>query len=97
MFGEVTDARAAKVIDLRRRTRPQGLVELFRAVRGVRTGESVEVVATDPGLGYEIARWAHEMGHPILAIVEEPGYSRILIERGPWSGIDREFARQVAS
>ncbi len=52
---------------------PMPIIKTAQAIKEMKTGEVLEVLATDDGIKPDIAAWISRTGHELLKIDEEPG------------------------
>jgi tRNA 2-thiouridine synthesizing protein A len=69
-----------KVIDSRGSFCPGPITDLFRAYRASNIGDEIEVWATDPAAKSDISAWAARSGNQVLDIIDEQGYTRIIVK-----------------
>jgi tRNA 2-thiouridine synthesizing protein A len=60
---------------------PMPIVKTAQAVKGVPSGELLEVLATDPGSVKDFAAWTRSTGNAIVEQSEEAGVYRFVIRR----------------
>lgn len=68
-----------KVLDCRGSFCPGPITELFKAYRTAQIGDVIELWATDPAAKADVTAWASKSGNELQGIVEEQGYTRILV------------------
>jgi len=54
---------------------------LHKSVRSLSSGNTVEVIATDPATTRDIPKFCHFLGHDLLINEEESGRYRYLIKK----------------
>ena len=69
-----------KILDTRGSYCPGPLTELFKAYRSAKEGDLIEVWATDPAAKPDIQAWTSRTGNQLVEVVEETGYTRILVK-----------------
>jgi tRNA 2-thiouridine synthesizing protein A len=69
-----------KVIDSRGSFCPGPITDLFKAYRSSQLGDVFDLLATDPAAKADVTAWTQKSGNELLDIVEEPGYTRIVIK-----------------
>lgn len=69
-------------LDARRLLCPMPVIRAQNKVAELRPGDTLEVVATDPGALNDIPAWCRINGHKVLQTREENGDIIILIEVG---------------
>lgn len=75
---EISDGK--KILDTRGSYCPGPLTELFKAYRLAKEGDLLEVWATDPAAKPDIKAWTSRTGNQLVEVVEERGYTRILVK-----------------
>jgi len=61
---------------------PMPMIKLVKAIKGLNSGEILEMLGTDPGTKSDLKRWCDRTGHIILEINEaENGIFRFLIQK----------------
>ena len=69
-----------KVVDSRGSFCPGPITDLFKAYRQANLGDVIELLATDPAAKGDVTAWAKRSGNELLQIVDEQGYSRIVVK-----------------
>jgi TusA-related sulfurtransferase len=59
---------------------PGPITDLFKAYRHANIGDTIELLATDPGAKSDTEAWAKRSGNQILRVVDEKDYIRIFIK-----------------
>ena len=77
----LTDIKAAKVVDARGCACPGPLLEAKKGIGAVRVGEVLEVWSGDPNTKNDIPPWAKKAGHDYLGYLPAQGYERIFVTR----------------
>ncbi len=78
---ELKNIRAHKVVDARGTSCPGPILAAKKSMAEVKSGEILEVLATDSGTQKDLPAWSKKMGHEFLGVVEEPGYLKLYIKR----------------
>ena len=52
---------------------PMPILKIVQAVKEMKTGEVLEITATDPGIKADIKNWCEMMGHELIDIQEKDG------------------------
>ncbi|MGH1440445.1 MAG: sulfurtransferase TusA [Cellvibrionaceae bacterium] len=60
---------------------PEPVMLLHKSVRSLNSGDTVEVIATDPATTRDIPKFCHFLGHDLLVNEEENGQYRYLIKK----------------
>ncbi|HEY3247200.1 MAG TPA: sulfurtransferase TusA family protein [bacterium] len=82
MAVELQDTKVDRTIDARGSYCPGPLMELIRAIRESRVGETVEVLSSDSGSRRDIPKWCQKAGHQFLGIIDETGFARLVVRKG---------------
>jgi tRNA 2-thiouridine synthesizing protein A len=69
-----------KVVDSRGSFCPGPITDLFKAYRNSQLGDVIELLATDPAAKPDVTAWAQKSGNELVDIIEEPGYTRIVVK-----------------
>ncbi len=69
-------------LDARRLLCPMPVIRTQNKVEELQRGDTLEVVATDPGVLNDIPAWCRINGHKVLETREENGEIIVLIEVG---------------
>jgi tRNA 2-thiouridine synthesizing protein A len=73
---------ADQQLDVRRLLCPIPVIRTQNQVQGMKTGQVLEVVATDPGTLNDIPAWCRINGHEVLGTGQDRGEIRIRIRVG---------------
>jgi tRNA 2-thiouridine synthesizing protein A len=57
------------------------LLELIRGVKSIETGQTLQVLSSDPGSNKDIPAWVAKAKHDMIGIYPEAGYSRFVIRK----------------
>jgi len=60
---------------------PEPVMLLHKSVRGLLTGNTVEVIATDPATTRDIPKFCHFLGHDLLVNAQEGSQYRYVIRK----------------
>ena len=72
--------QGSKILESRGSFCPGPLSELVKAYRSAKEGDLIEVWATDPAAKPDIQSWTSRTGNQLVEVVEETGYTRILVK-----------------
>ncbi|MEM4189370.1 MAG: sulfurtransferase TusA family protein [Candidatus Caldarchaeum sp.] len=75
-----------RIIDSRGSFCPGPLTDLFKAYREAKNGDILELWATDPAAKSDVQAWARKTGNVVEEIVEDQGYTRIVVRVTAKSG-----------
>jgi tRNA 2-thiouridine synthesizing protein A len=73
--------RITKTLDLRGTYCPVPVMETAKAIRDVKIGEIIEVLATDPSAKPDIETWAKKAGQEVIKVEQSGGVIRVLVRR----------------
>ena len=68
-------------VDARGQSCPGPLVALHKALKDVRPGDLLELLATDPGSRSDVPSWSRLSGHRLLESGEADGVYRYVIRK----------------
>jgi tRNA 2-thiouridine synthesizing protein A len=77
MDSTTIDAR----VDARGLNCPMPIVKTAQAVKGLTSGQTLEVLATDPGSVKDFDAWSRATGNPIVEQSVEDGVYRFVLRR----------------
>jgi tRNA 2-thiouridine synthesizing protein A len=60
---------------------PMPIIKLSQAIKQIGVGQTILTETTDPGSQYDIAAWARQTGHELLATGQEGHVFRFLVRR----------------
>jgi len=78
---ELKNIKANKVVDARGTSCPGPILAAKKGIVDVKTGEIMEVLATDSGTQKDLPAWAKKMGHDYLGFYEDGGIFKLYIKR----------------
>jgi tRNA 2-thiouridine synthesizing protein A len=67
------DIKADKVLDCKGLTCPLPVLKTKKAIGELKSGQVLEMIATDPGSKNDMEAWANRTGNPIIGSKEEGG------------------------
>ncbi|MDO4719838.1 MAG: FAD-dependent oxidoreductase [Peptostreptococcaceae bacterium] len=76
-------------VDARGLQCPGPIAQVFQAINEMQEGQLLEVLATDPGFGKDIAAWCEKTGHSLISSEFAKTHFRTLIRKG------RDFFKQA--
>ena len=68
-------------IDVKRLLCPMPVIRLGEMIDTVDTGDTIEILATDPGVLHDIPAWCKVHGHKVLDIKENSDEIILLVEK----------------
>lgn len=71
----------AKVLDCKGKCCPQPILDIKGAMAEVKTGEVVQMMATDAGSVNDMASWAKRTGNKILEQKQDGGVYTFLVQK----------------
>ncbi len=74
-------AAVTRTIDARGSFCPGPLMELIRGIRESQVGDVLAVLSSDKGSKVDIPKWCEKAGQRLVAIEENVGYDRLVIEK----------------
>jgi tRNA 2-thiouridine synthesizing protein A len=77
----MTTATIGSTVDAKGLSCPMPIVKTAQHVKGVPSGELVEVLATDPGSVKDFGAWTRATGNTIVEQSETEGIYRFVIQR----------------
>lgn len=75
------DAPPTQTIDARGLQCPGPIVQLKKAVDTLTTGQTVTIMATDPGFAPDVAAWCQSTGNRLVSVNQEAGVIQALVAR----------------
>lgn len=72
---------ATTTLDVRGQSCPMPIVRLSQAVRGLSSGDRIEVLATDRGALSDVPSWCRTTGNELIEQSEESGVFRFLVRK----------------
>ena len=60
---------------------PLPVIKLTKAVASMKTGERLEMVATDPGAVKDVQAWSRQTGNVLVESLHEAGAFRFVIQK----------------
>lgn len=72
---------ADQQVDARGLNCPMPIVKTAQAVKALASGQTVEVLATDPGAVKDFAAWAKTTGNPIIEQSTDGGVFRFVLQK----------------
>jgi tRNA 2-thiouridine synthesizing protein A len=72
----------ATTVDAKGQSCPGPLVSLAKAIRDARSGDLLELLATDPGSRSDVPSWAELSGNELVEANEDGGVFRYVVRKG---------------
>jgi tRNA 2-thiouridine synthesizing protein A len=73
--------KADHQLDCRGLVCPMPIIKIARAIAGIRVGEVLEMLSTDPGSRPDVETWTKQTGHELVARHEAEGVYTFYIRR----------------
>jgi len=77
----VSTEQIAQVVDAKGLSCPMPIVKTAQAIKGLASGQLLEVLATDPGSVKDFTAWAKSTGNPLVEQAEEGGVFRFVLRK----------------
>ncbi len=74
--------KADKVLDAKGLACPMPIVKTKKAINELKSGQVLEILATDKGAKSDLAAWTKSGGHELLDFTEENGVLKFWIKKG---------------
>lgn len=58
-------------LDARRKLCPIPVIKTQQAIKSLAPGDTLQVIATDPGVKHDIPVWCRLFGHEVVEIIEQ--------------------------
>jgi tRNA 2-thiouridine synthesizing protein A len=71
----------SSIVDAKGQSCPGPLVSLAKAIKGARSGDLLELLATDPGSKSDVPSWAELSGNELLEATEADGVYRFVVRK----------------
>lgn len=71
----------AQVVDAKGLSCPMPIVKTAQAIKGLASGQLLEVLSTDPGSVKDFTAWATSTGNPLVEQAEEGGVFRFVLRK----------------
>jgi len=77
----MTDGTNANVLDLKGLLCPMPIVKMAKAIKEVEPGQTIEGLATDPGVMADIPAWCRTTGNELVSLEKQDKQFRFVIRR----------------
>ncbi len=74
-------ATPAQTIDVKGKACPIPVVKTAKAMKELRSGDVLEVLATDPGVEPDMHAWTKQTGNELVSIEQNDGVFRVLLRK----------------
>lgn len=79
----MNDIKSDEVLDVKGLTCPMPLLKTKKTLKGMKAGQVLEVLGTDPGSKNDIPEFCKKGGNALLAMTDDPeGFTRYFIKKG---------------
>jgi tRNA 2-thiouridine synthesizing protein A len=80
---DISDIKPDGILDVKGLTCPMPLLKTKKALKGMNTGQILEVLGTDPGSKNDIPEFCRKGGNELLAMTDDDqGVTRYFIKKG---------------
>ena len=79
---DLQNIKADLLVDCRGLSCPMPILRVKKELKGLKTGQIVELWSTDPGSKKDLPDFAKKQGDEFLGYVDEAGYTKYLIKKG---------------
>jgi tRNA 2-thiouridine synthesizing protein A len=77
----MSDVAINKIIDLKGLLCPIPVVKMAKAIKEVQVGETIEAIATDPGVMADIPAWCRTTGNELVTLEKLDKQFRFVVRR----------------
>jgi len=74
-------AAPAQTLDVTGQACPLPVIKTAKAMKELRAGQTLEVLATDPGVEPDMLAWARQTGNELLGIEQQGAVYRVLLRK----------------
>lgn len=60
---------------------PIPIVKITKAIKSIKTGETITLISDDPGIEVDLPAWCASFGHQIISITESDGVYRGIVKK----------------
>lgn len=71
----------AEVLDVKGASCPIPIVKTAKAMKGLSSGDVLEVLATDPGVEPDMKAWTKQTGNKLISIDQDGEVFRVVLEK----------------
>ncbi len=71
----------SQTLDVRGQSCPLPVVRASQAIKGLSAGQTLEVLATDPGSLTDFPAWAKSTGHQLIEQTQDDGVFRYVVRK----------------
>lgn len=71
----------AQTLDVKGKACPIPVVKTAKAMKELRSGDLLEVLATDPGVDPDMHAWTKQTGNELVSIEQADGVFRVLLRK----------------
>jgi tRNA 2-thiouridine synthesizing protein A len=73
--------KADQTLDCKGLSCPMPIMKLAKAMKGLKSGQVLEMLGTDPGSKEDVPKWCKKTGNELLEVAEEPGVNIFYIRK----------------
>lgn len=77
----MTHIKSDQTLDTSGKCCPMPMVETNQAIKGMKAGEVLEIIATDPATKTDIPSWCQRTGHTLIERNEDSGTWRYYVRK----------------
>ena len=70
-----------QTVDVKGLSCPMPMMKLAKAMKGIKSGQVIEMIGTDPGTKSDLPNWCNKTGNQILEQSEEGGVFRFVVQK----------------
>lgn len=79
----MNEIKSDEVLDVKGLSCPMPLLKTKKTLKGMKAGQVLEVLGTDPGSKNDIPEFCKKGGNELLAMTDDPeGFTRYFIKKG---------------
>ena len=71
--------KADQTLDCKGLSCPMPIMKLAKTMKGMKKGQVLELLGTDPGSKKDVPAWCKKTGHELVEMVEDQGFNRYYI------------------
>jgi tRNA 2-thiouridine synthesizing protein A len=79
-MGMVEDIKPDETLDCRGLSCPMPILKTKKAIGGMKSGQILELLSTDPGTKNDLPAFARKAGHEVLGEKEDEGFTRFYLK-----------------
>ena len=76
------ETKIDKTLDCKGLSCPMPMMKLAKAMKGLKSGQVLEMIGTDPGTKSDLPKWCERTGNTLLEDKDiEPGVNRFVLQK----------------